>query len=102
MAGQITPGPWIITPDAKLPFDLQVHTQQGVAIAKVYGRDATRNDTDTKAITAVPDMIAALLPFAQCVDQIAVTEDGEEWAKFRLLIKDYRAAAEALRKAGVL
>ena len=34
----------------------------------------------------------ALKPFADCCDQIEDTEDDEEWAKFRLLIKDYRAA----------
>jgi hypothetical protein len=38
----------------------------------------------------------ALRPFADCVDQIADDEDDEEWAKFRLLIKDYRRAARAL------
>jgi hypothetical protein len=40
----------------------------------------------------------ALEPFAECCDQIADTEDGEEWAKFRLLIKHYRAARRALGK----
>ncbi|MCH2239315.1 MAG: hypothetical protein MK060_15655 [Blastomonas sp.] len=38
---------------------------------------------------------AALKPFADCCDQIADDEDDEEWAKFRLLIKDYRAARNA-------
>lgn len=38
----------------------------------------------------------ALAPFAACVDQIADDEDDEEWAKFRLLIKDYRRARTAL------
>ncbi|OHC97723.1 MAG: hypothetical protein A2792_09820 [Sphingomonadales bacterium RIFCSPHIGHO2_01_FULL_65_20] len=37
----------------------------------------------------------ALKPFADCCDQIADDEDDEEWAKFRLLIKDYRAARDA-------
>jgi predicted Zn-ribbon and HTH transcriptional regulator len=38
----------------------------------------------------------ALRPFAECVSQIKATEDDEEWAKFRLLVKDYRRAAKAL------
>ena len=38
----------------------------------------------------------ALKPFAKCSEQIADDEDDEEWAKFRLLIKDYRRAARAI------
>ena len=38
----------------------------------------------------------ALRPFADCVEQISDDEDDEEWAKFRLLIKDYRRARAAL------
>jgi hypothetical protein len=40
--------------------------------------------------------IDALRPFAACCEQIDPNEDGEEWAKFRLLIGDYRRAASAL------
>lgn len=38
----------------------------------------------------------ALEPFAECCDQIRDDEDDEEWAKFRLIIKDYRRARTAL------
>jgi hypothetical protein len=38
----------------------------------------------------------ALEPFAACMEYINDDEDGEEWAKFRLLIKDYRRARTAL------
>jgi len=38
----------------------------------------------------------ALRPFAECAEQISDDENDEEWAKFRLLIKDYRAARKAL------
>ncbi len=38
----------------------------------------------------------AIKPFADCCDQIRADEDDEEWAKFRLLIKHYRAALAAL------
>jgi len=39
---------------------------------------------------------AALSPFAECCDQIGEDESDEEWAKFRLLIGDYRRASAAL------
>lgn len=42
----------------------------------------------------------ALRPFADCCEYIDDAEDGEEWAKFRLLIKDYRAARAALGDGG--
>jgi len=46
------------------------------------------------------ELLAALDPFAKCcADHIGGTEDDEEWAKFRLLIKHYRAAEAALAKA---
>lgn len=38
----------------------------------------------------------ALKAFADCCDQIDEAEDGEEWAKFRLLVKDYRLARKAM------
>ena len=38
----------------------------------------------------------ALKPFADCCEYISDDEDDEEWAKFRLLIKDYRRAREAI------
>lgn len=37
----------------------------------------------------------ALAPFARCVSQISADEDDEEWAKFRLIVKDYRTAGKA-------
>ncbi len=46
--------------------------------------------------TEVGILREALQPFADCVEQIKPDEDDEEWAKFRLLIKDYRRAAKAL------
>lgn len=38
----------------------------------------------------------ALKPFADCCWQIRADESDEEWAKFRLLIKNYRRARQAL------
>jgi hypothetical protein len=40
--------------------------------------------------------LRALRPFADCCEFIDATEDDEEWAKFRLLIKHYRAAKRAV------
>lgn len=71
------------------------------------------NDTETLRLAAIAACEAeagerervlreALKPFADCVDQIDADEDDEEWAKFRLLIKDYRRARAALNTtAGV-
>lgn len=42
---------------------------------------------------------AALKPFADCCEQIGDEESDEEWAKFRLLIGDYRRARTALQGA---
>lgn len=41
-------------------------------------------------------LVGALEPFAECCGQIAKHESDEEWAKFRLLIGDYRRATQAL------
>lgn len=62
---------------------------------------------DLRAILATPStpsdatarLVEALRPFAQCVEQIADEEDDEEWAKFRLLVKDYRRAADVLTQS---
>lgn len=55
-------------------------------------------------ITALQSRITALEkalePFAACCEYIRDDEDDEEWAKFRLLIKDYRAAHKALKGDG--
>jgi len=40
----------------------------------------------------------ALKVFAECCDQIDDDEDDDEWAKFRLEIKDYRLARKALQE----
>lgn len=41
------------------------------------------------------EMRVALEPFAKCCDQIADDERDEEWAKFRLLVANYRRARKA-------
>lgn len=42
------------------------------------------------------DLRSALLPFANCCEQISDDEPDEEWAKFRLTVGDYRRAKAAL------
>lgn len=44
----------------------------------------------------IKEMAEALEPFAACVDQIKPGESDEEWAKFRLLVQDFRRARTAL------
>ncbi len=50
-----------------------------------------------EAATRITELEAALRPFADCVEQISDDESSEEWAKFRLLIGDYRRASQALK-----
>ena len=48
-------------------------------------------------VSAIYDpVVGALKPFADCCEQIDAEEDDEEWAKFRLLVKDYRRTGAAL------
>lgn len=42
----------------------------------------------------------ALEPFADCCESIEPNEDDEEWAKFRLLIGNYRRARKAMENTG--
>jgi hypothetical protein len=88
--------------------------QQGL-IERLFIRATIRRDIKHRKSVqeGKPDRLAALLdeagaglveclkalePFAACAEQIDDKEDGEEWAKFRLLIKHYRSAAETFRK----
>lgn len=52
-----------------------------------------------EVLASYAEMVVALQPFAECCDQIAPEEDDEEWAKFRLVIYEYRRARAALIKA---
>ena len=61
--------------------------QTATAVIQAYG--------DARADAARRE---ALAPFAECAEQIVSIEDDEEWAKFRLLIKDYRHARTTLAK----
>jgi hypothetical protein len=59
---------------------------------------ADRDRTIAEQAKMLERLREALSPFANCCDQIADDEDDEEWAKFRLLIKDYRCARTALQE----
>lgn len=71
--------------------------------SQLYVRPSPEQTMEGRAAAAIARLSAkyealakALKPFADCAEQIADTEDDEEWAKFRLLIKHYRQAAKAL------
>lgn len=53
-------------------------------------------EPNEKLVARIEQLEAALRPFADCAAQIDSEESDEEWAKFRLLIKDYRRARAAL------
>lgn len=57
------------------------------AIRVALGKVATENET----------LRAALQPFADCCEYIKKSEDDDEWAKFRLIIKNYRQARDVLK-----
>jgi len=66
-----------------------------VKVERLFTEKQVR-DLIQQQLAEIERLSAALEPFAACVDQIAGDEDDEEWAKFRLLVKDYRRAANAL------
>jgi len=68
--------------------------REGYQIAAGYHTKAAQALTDLSA--RVVELEAALKPFADCCEEIHRYEDDEEWAKFRLLVKDYRRARKAL------
>lgn len=56
-----------------------------------------------EARAAVAELIGAAAPFAELADQLDATEDteasdDEEWAKFRMTVKDYRRLRSALSR----
>ena len=74
-------------------------------IAKVDYDDVDPDEAEdiAKVIVAAPSMIQiiklakeALKPFADCCEYINSNESDEEWAKFRLIISDYRRAKVTL------
>lgn len=54
----------------------------------------------TFARKLIEQMREALRPFVACLDYIEQDESDEEWAKFRLLIGNYRTAKAAFDAAG--
>jgi hypothetical protein len=46
----------------------------------------------------VKEAMEALRPFAECIEYIEEGESDEEWAKFRLLVKNYRSAKTTFDK----
>lgn len=61
-------------------------------------------DEVSEACAAVAELIEAVEPFAVLADQLDATEyrdaeDDDEWAKFRMVVKDYRKIRSALARA---
>jgi len=52
---------------------------------------------EARKLAAADELLAAIEPFASCCDQISDSESDEEWAKFRMLVKEYRRAADVVR-----
>lgn len=69
----------------------------GPAGGEIIKTDATAKAMFDATLPLVERMLRALEPFAQCVDQVAADESDDEWAKFRLLVGNYRDAANATR-----
>lgn len=68
-------------------------------------RDELLADWNSREGGLVADLLAenerlreALRPFSDCCDQIGDDESDAEWAKFRLLISDFRRARQALEQ----
>jgi len=83
--------------------------EQALMFRRYWNQEKTRTeklDGDNRFLrreldevrAAVAELVEALKPFADCVEQISDDEDDEEWAKFRLLIKDYRRAVKAFSR----
>ena len=74
--------------------------QQEAAEAKLWFEKAQEWGAEwRKATVQIKVLVAALRPFADCAEFIDAAEDDEEWAKFRLLVKHYRAAKSAVEEA---
>ena len=85
---------------------LRMSGKQISAIMKTIERGGADDDPLVQAfarfeqdhLTLIEGAVEALEPFAACMEYIASDEDDEEWAKFRLLVKDYRRADAILSK----
>lgn len=62
----------------------------------ICGLNTTHYHNHTAPLAREAKLVEALRPFADCCDQIDERESDEEWAKFRLLVSDYRRARQAI------
>lgn len=101
-----TPAPWLgrgKSDSVHRPCDTHPYGDQIFA----FHPDYAPNDADHALILAAPKLLAALEVFAdpEIIAQLeGCAEDGvrrtdDDWAKFRLLAKHYRAAAAAVAEA---
>ena len=96
-AGEVEPVAWLYTHPKRTSY---WRTQPDEGHAEENGWTETPLYTHPAPPADVGELVEALEPFAKCCEQIADDEDDEEWAKFRLLIKDYRRARTLLAKHG--
>lgn len=66
-----------------------------IATGALLQGDALR-EFEQSVDAALEELRSALRPFAECAAQIPADESNEEWAKFRLLVKDFRRAAHVM------
>lgn len=109
-----TPGPWLIRKGDEWTYDVVTHhgdlpdgSPNSWNIATINGRRDEARD-NLMLIAAAPELLAALEPFGdkEIIEQLDGCErdgvrrtDDEDWAKFRLLAKHYRAAHAAITRA---
>lgn len=86
----------IVRPGGHYPYEWDAAMSQREAVANATHIANCSPATILALLADLDRMREALEPFAACADQIADTEDDEEWAKFRLLVSDYRRARAAL------
>lgn len=77
---------------------IRVSAQERVAgeVKRLETREKELHGQLDRMIDRWEKITAAAMPFGKCVEQISEDEPNDEWAKFRLLVGDYRRLAEAL------
>ena len=83
---------WLNVRVDQIPAENRIHTSPDTMAAW----DRVAKAAICAMLDGVEPVADALRPFAECVEQVSAEESDEEWAKFRLLIGDYRRAAKAL------
>jgi len=98
-----TPGPWWFA-----GMEIGTVPNMDIKVARVSGANLEEARANGRLMAAAPKLLAALEIFADpeiiaqlegCAEDGVRRTDDEDWAKFRLLAKHYRAAAAAVAEA---